>query len=92
MTVNRNSTIPDLLNPAKNGVFIHHYDANGKSWSSIGSQPGGYFESVGIIDEPLNTAPSDKIWKLRFSCRLYDADGNFITVENGEMVGPIWPR
>ena len=87
----RASTLADIYNPAKNGVIVYYMDENGKSWfSGAGSQQGSVFESVSVKDLPgINNPHLNKIWKARFSCRLYDEVGNWINVTNGEIYNRI---
>src|SRR4029079_5417631 len=80
----------ELLNPAYNGVYVYYVDENGKDWATQrGTQQGSTFESVLFIDETRTDVPAKKGWKAKFSCRLYDNSGNFITVENGEIFAPV---
>ena len=87
----RASTLADIYNPAKNGVIVYYIDENGKSWfSGGGPQLGSVFESVFVSDLPgINNPHLNKIWKGRFSCRLYDGGGNWINVTNGEIYNRI---
>jgi hypothetical protein len=87
----RSSTLADIYNPAKNGVIVYYIDQNGKSWfSGDGSQQGSFFESISLTDlTGINNSYLNKIWKARFSCRLYDGVGNWINVENGEIYNRI---
>lgn len=86
----RNSSIADLLNPAKNGVIIYYIDENNKAWAANnGGQQGSWFQSLSVEDEKCDGVSTDKVWKARFSCKMYDASGNFITVEDGEIYGPL---
>ncbi len=89
-TTRRNNTTSDLLNPDKNGVVIFYIDGNGESWASnSGNQPGSSFESVSLTDETRTDVSSEKVWTARFSCMIYNAAGNSIKVENGEVCGPL---
>ena len=82
--------ISDLLNPAYNGVNIYYVDQNGNDWSTLrGLQQGSFFESVLFNDEPRTDIVTQKIWKAKFSCKLYNNFGQFINIENGEIFGPI---
>ncbi|HWR33056.1 MAG TPA: hypothetical protein VN451_06005, partial [Chitinophagaceae bacterium] len=86
----RASTITEILDPRKNGVIVYYIDPNGKSWSSIsGSQLGSIFESVSLIDLQYPNSYLNKIWKAKFSCKLYDDAGNWINVENAEIYNRI---
>jgi hypothetical protein len=86
----RSSTAADKVNPAKNGVIVYYIDQNGKSWvSNDGLQQGSFFESVSVTDFSGYSNYTYKIWKARFSCKLYDNAGNSINVENGEIYNQI---
>jgi hypothetical protein len=89
----RVSANSDLLNPAKNGIVVYYRDQNGKQWcTNLGSQQNSFFESVSINDEKRTDVSTIKVWKARFTCKLYDSTGNFITVEDGEIYGPVLLR
>ena len=87
----RSSTLSDMYNPAKNGVTVYYIDQNGKSWfSGDGPQQGSFFESISLTDlSGVNDSYLNKIWKARFSCKLYDGVGNWINVEDGEIYNRI---
>lgn len=88
-------TVQSLYDPALNGIVIYYIDQNGKDWcSNRGSQAGSSFESVSVTDEtrsPVNQQ-FEKLWKARFSCKLYDNNGNFIDLKNGEILGAMLPK
>jgi len=88
-------TSQQLLDSSKNGINIYYIDQNHKSWSSlIGDQIGSTFESISLTVEkrPEGIQQYEKIWKARFSCKLYDDKGNFIKIDDGEICGPVIPK
>lgn len=86
----RQSKITDLLDPAKNGLVVFYIDQNGNTWSSNrGNQQGSSFESISLNDEIRTDVPSQKVWKARFSCTLYDDYGNTMQLKNAEIYGPV---
>ncbi|HUR11560.1 MAG TPA: hypothetical protein VM012_09345 [Flavitalea sp.] len=84
------STIADVV---KNGVFIYYIDSDKKEWVShfgSGDQSGSFFESVDLTNgTQVNEGSVQKRWKARFSCKLYSREGKSISVENGEIYGPV---
>lgn len=84
-----------LSDPIKNGVYVYYIDKNNKEWVShygSGNQEGSFFESVELKDEPdAAVIHYEKKWKARFTAKVYDRDGNSLTIENAEIYGPILP-
>lgn len=79
-----------LTNSVYNGVYIYYVDANGKDWATQrGFQQKSSFQSLLFADEVRTDVTPQKVWKAKFSCRLYDIAGNFIDVEDGEVYGPV---
>lgn len=70
------------------GAVVMHVDENGTVWSSnygAADQTGSTFEIVEHITN--NDGWSKRISKARFSCKLYDKQGNMKAFTNGEVRG-----
>jgi len=71
-----------------NGASIDYIDANGKGWGTEwGSQTGSTFNITELVANTDGT--SGKIFKATFGCKLYDENGNSITLTNGVVRGKI---
>lgn len=77
-----NSNIMNL----KPGVEIKYIDDKGIEWTSQGGQTGSFFE---VTDHSKNTSDSYTPYRTsgKFSCRLYNNLGEYITVTDGEFNG-----
>jgi hypothetical protein len=67
----------NINSPVHNGIFISYTDADNHGWDSSlewGDQDGSSFESVELKDAAPGK-PYEKIWKARFSCKLYQVHG-----------------
>lgn len=76
--------------PVIDGIVIIYSDTRGNFWdSSFGDQSSNTFEQISLTE---NTGPgyNAKNWKVKFSGKLYDENGNSITVSNAEMYGPVF--
>jgi hypothetical protein len=78
----------------KDGVFVRYIDANGKEWVSYSGssvQSNGSFESEIFTDETNSVdGTGSKRWKAKFSCKLFDSNGKSISLQNGEIYGPVF--
>ena len=78
----------------KDGVFVRYIDANGKEWvsySGSSAQTNGSFESAVFTDETKTVdGNGSKRWKAKFSCKLFDSNGKSISLQNGEIYGPVF--
>ena len=78
--------------PVVDGIVISYTDVNNKSWnSSWGDQSSNAFEQVSLIDGTTNALWYTKKWTVRFSCKLYDENGNFIELKDCKLYGPVFP-
>lgn len=68
------------------GVEIHYIDENGIVWTTRGDQTGSYFE---ITTHERNTTDSYTPYMTtgRFSCKLYNAQGQCKTITDGRFKG-----
>ena len=84
------NNVADAVN---DGVFIKYIDANGKEWVSYSvntTQTNGSFESEVFTDETKSVdGNGSKKWKASFSCKLYDSNGKSISLQQGEIYGPV---
>jgi hypothetical protein len=80
--------------PVNDGVFIKYIDGNGKEWVSYSgnsAQSNGTFESELFTDETRSVEGNgSKKWKAKFSCKLYDSNGKSISLQSGEIYGPVF--
>ena len=78
----------------KDGVFVKYIDANGKEWvsySGSSTQSNGSFESLAFTDETKSVdGAGSKRWKAKFSGKLFDSNGKSISLQNGEIYGPLF--
>ena len=78
----------------KDGVFVRYIDANGKEWVSYSGtsvQSNGSFESEVFTDETKSVdGTGSKRWKAKFSCKLFDSNGKSISLQQGEIYGPVF--
>ncbi len=78
----------------KDGVFVRYIDANGKEWVSYSGasvQSSGSFESTVFTDEIKSVdGNGSKRWKAKFSCKLFDSNGKSISLQHGEIYGPLF--
>lgn len=85
------SNATDAVN---DGVFIKYIDANGKEWVSYSAnsvQSNGSFESEIFSDEKKAVdGNGSKKWKAKFSCKLFDSNGKSISLQKGEIYGPVF--
>lgn len=73
---------------ATKGVSIGWTDNTGKIWSTssgAADQTGSIFKIVSIADAPSLIKHYIKV-KSEFSCKLYDGNGNTLTLTNGSAV------
>ncbi|MGZ4012642.1 MAG: hypothetical protein ACXVLF_16905 [Flavisolibacter sp.] len=94
-TFGKYRTSQQLLDSSKNGINIYYIDKDHKAWSSLkGDQTGSMFESVSLEDEKrrVQMPMYEKKWKARFTCKLYDEQGNFIKIDSAEIYGPLFPK
>lgn len=73
---------------AQNGVEINWKDTNGTHWSTSkgnGDQSGSFFKITSAKEESdLRGLRNIKV-KSTFNCKLYDDNGNMLTLTSGEM-------
>jgi hypothetical protein len=79
----------ECTDPVLDGIVIYYGDANGKSWRSV-PFASNIFEQISLEAE-TRTDEYSKKWKVRFSCRLFDENGNYIDMMKCEMYGPVFP-
>jgi phage pi2 protein 07 len=78
--------------PVKNGGYVYYIDENGKEWCThfgSGIQTNSFFESNELLPQPFSEIYCSNIWRVKFTCNLYDRNGNSIRVENGEIFTPV---
>lgn len=73
----------------KNGASIDYADEHGKWWSSeFGDQTGSTFTVTELVENDEHLY--GMIFTAKFSCKLYDEEGNSIEVKNGIIRGPVY--
>jgi len=75
--------------PIVDGIVITYTDNSGVVWRSDNQNPQDHFEQIALTDKH-GIGTYEKDWKVKFNCKLYDASGNFINVENAEVFGPVF--
>lgn len=74
----------------QNGILIR-YTENGRIWASeIGDQTGSIFESVEFKDATVDKNIYSKVWRARFSCKVYFNGLPPKTLQNCEVYGPAF--
>jgi hypothetical protein len=80
-----------ITEPVRDGAYVYYIDENGKEWCthfSSGNQANSIFNSVQLLPQLFPEIYTLNIWRARFSCTLYDRNGNSIRLENGEFYTP----
>lgn len=84
------STFISCTAPVVPGITISYTDATGKDWeSSHGDRSSNYFEQISLEDE-LRIHTYYKKWKVKFSCKLYDTNGNYVTLTDCEFYSGVF--
>ena len=75
----------------ENGVVIFYRDATGKWWFTT-KETGSIsqFTQLALEDETRDKATHLKKWKVQFSCKLSDGNGNQITLSDCELYVPVF--
>ena len=81
-----------ILDPVKDGIYVYYIDENGKEWCShfgSGNQTNSVFNSIELLPQTFAEISCKKIWRVTFSCTLYDRNGNSIKLDNCEFLTPV---
>ena len=77
----------DMATPV-NGAVVEYLDASGTLWSSDRGSAGQSGSTFEITEHTANSdGYSHKISKAKFSCTLYDDNGNTLSLTNGVSKG-----
>jgi hypothetical protein len=86
------SSISDSV---RDGMYVYYIDENGKSWCSFsgsGDQKNSIVISDGLYPQPYPEISCSNIWKVNFSCILYDENGSSLQLKNCEFFTPVLVR
>lgn len=77
--------------PGENGVVIFYRDAAGKWWLTTKETIStSQFTQLSLEDEKRDNETHIKKWKVQFSCKLYDGNGNQVTLSDCELYVPVF--
>jgi hypothetical protein len=75
----------------ENGVVIFYKDADGKWWyTTKETRSTSQFTQLALEVENRDNATHMKKWKVQFSCKLSDGNGNQITLSDCELYVPVF--